>query len=186
MSKISIKIALFTAAISIAAFEILPKVDFNFSNEKYLNPLIINNGLIQSIRKNNLNNIDKYLSYSKLKINTQTHKGSTPLIEAIMNDRLPLEYFKKILSLSDVNLLSTYGYAPIHIAIQSKNFKKVMLISSVKGFNETVSFEGHNIVEFANAAKNNCKNLNERLELNKIITYLSNKFPNQLKQNKNR
>lgn len=183
MSKISLKIALITAAISIAAFEILPKIDFNFSNEKYLNPLIINNGLIQSIRSNNIEQIDKYLGYKKLKINTQTHKGSTPLIEAIMSDRLSTQYFNKILSLSNVNLVSTHGYAPIHIAIESKNLDKIILISSTQGFNEFVKFEGANIIEFATASKHNSKNLNDRLKFNKIITYLSNKFPNLLENN---
>lgn len=173
--KISWKLVIFTFAVLVGIQEIAKDAQNISSKEKYLNPLIINKGLIQSIRTNNEKNMDKYLGYEKLRINTETTKGNTPLMEAIMCEKISMDYFVKILAMSDVNHVNKHGFSPIHIAITSKNKDKIKKIFETPGFAPEVKYNGQNLVEFAEALKNNEKDLKGRMQLNEIVAYLKKK-----------
>lgn len=170
--KISWKLVLLTFATLVSIQEVVKEANNMSSKEKYLNPLIINKGLIQSIRTNNEKNIDKYLKYGKLRINTETAKGNTPLMEAIMCEKISMEYFSKILAMSDVNHVNKEGFSPIHIAITSKNIEKVKKIFETPGFNQKILYKNQDIITFSNAIKNSENDIKARMKLNEVISFL--------------
>lgn len=164
-----------TLSILILGFEIFDSF-FGKTNEKYINPLMINKALIKAIRDKNLKLIDKYLSYKKTDLKLETLKGNTALIESLITN-LNSKYLLKIIKKSDINHVNKNSLRPIHFAIMNKDIEQIKTLISRNDFNENALFNGKNLIEFTSALKISETIIKNKLMFLNIINLFSYQFP---------
>jgi len=168
------QIAIIVASL-ILTFETFDSL-YGKSNEKYINPLMINKALIKAIRDKDLKLIDKYLAYKKTDLKLETKKGNTALIESLITN-LNKDYLLKIIKKSDVNHINKNSLRPIHFAIMNKNIGQIKTLISRDSFKHDALFNGKNLIEFTTSLKSNETIIKNKLMLLKIINLFSYEFP---------